>query len=339
MSLGREKISFLNTPTPLEFLPSVSEELGIRLYCKRDDLTNLGAGGNKLRKLEYFLADAKARGATVLLTTGGVQTNHGRLTAAVAAKFGMRCAIACLDDDPGEISANLLLDRLMGAEVFLRKNDGRPQEEQLRELFASVTARYEAQGETVYFIPMGGSSPLGALGYYDCAAELTAQAASMGLGSARVVCTVGSLGTYMGLFTGLRHIGSPLSLTGIAILPQTEEHTMAYWHAIRQEFDLPFDAAPSDFHIETGYIREGYNLPNARVRAAICDMARREGILLDPCYTGKCFAGLCDMAAEGKLRRGETVIFLHTGGLPGLYTKHHRLAFEGELADGVILLD
>ena len=338
MSLGREKISFLGAPTPLEFLPSMSEKLGIKLYIKRDDLLPLGAGGNKLRKLEYLLADAKAQGATVLLTTGGAQTNHGRLTAAVAAKFDMKCVIACLDEYPGEISANILLDRIMGAEVVLKKDDGRDEDTQLQELFAEVTARYEAQGEKVYFIPMGGSNVIGVPGYYDCAVELTHQAQEQGLGNARVVCTVGSLGTYMGLYTGLRCENSPLSLTGIAILPQNDEHIMAYWKDIKETYDLPFDAERKDFHIETGYMREGYNLPDAHVREAVYDMARSEAILLDPCYTGKCFAGLEDMVREGKIAQGETVILIHTGGFPGLYTKHHRVEFEKELLDGVTIL-
>ncbi|MBR6677915.1 MAG: D-cysteine desulfhydrase family protein [Oscillospiraceae bacterium] len=338
MSLGREKVSFLGAPTPLEYLSTMSQKLGIHLYIKRDDLLPLGAGGNKLRKLEYLLADAKAQGATVLLTTGGAQTNHGRLTAAVAAKFGMKCVIACLDEYPGEISANILLDRIMGAEVVLKKDDGRDEDVQLRELFAEVTARYEAQGEKVYFIPMGGSNVVGVPGYYDCAVELTRQAEELQLGNARVVCTVGSLGTYMGLYTGLRCENSPLSLTGIAILPQNDEHIMAYWKDIKETFDLPFDAERKDFHIETGYMREGYNLPDARVRDAIYDMARSEAILLDPCYTGKCFAGLEDMVQEGKIAQGETVILLHTGGFPGLYTKHHRVEFERELLDGVTIL-
>ena len=115
MLLGHEKVSFLHLPTPLEYLPGVSQDLGVEFYIKRDDLTNLGVGGNKLRKLEYLLKDAQDQGGTMLLTLGGAQTNHGRLTAAVAAKYGMKCAIVCVDPYPGELSANLLLDRLMGA--------------------------------------------------------------------------------------------------------------------------------------------------------------------------------------------------------------------------------
>lgn len=120
-----KKVQILHLPTPLEYLPNISGDLGVEFYIKRDDLTNLGGGGNKLRKLEYLVADAQSQGATVLLTVGGAQTNHGRLTAAAAAKFGMKCVIVCVDEYPGELSANLLLDRLMGAEVVLKKDDGR----------------------------------------------------------------------------------------------------------------------------------------------------------------------------------------------------------------------
>ena len=144
MLLGHEKTSFLHLPTPLEYLPGVSADLGVEFYIKRDDLTNLGVGGNKLRKLEYLLKDAQDQGCTMLLTLGGAQTNHGRLTAAVAAKFGMKCAIVCVDPYPGELSANLLLDRLMGAEVILKKDDGRPESEQFAETAAAVKAAYAA---------------------------------------------------------------------------------------------------------------------------------------------------------------------------------------------------
>ena len=155
MLLGHEKVSFLHLPTPLEYLPGVSKDLGVEFYIKRDDLTNLGVGGNKLRKLEYLLKDAQDQGCTMLLTLGGAQTNHGRLTA------------------------------------------------------AAVKARYEAQGEKVYEIPIGGSSDVGMLGYYECAMELTEQAKQMGLEDATVVSAVGSIGTYMGLYCGLKNENSP----------------------------------------------------------------------------------------------------------------------------------
>lgn len=342
MLFGQEKVSFLNTPTPLERLPRISEELGLDFYIKRDDLTNLGVGGNKLRKLEYLLADAKRQGATTLLTMGGAQTNHGRLTAAVAAKYGMKCVIVCLDDYPGEVSANILLDRLMGAEVVLKKDDGRPAAEQYAQVVAQVKSRYEAQGEKVYEIPIGGSNTLGMLGYYECAVELTGQALAQGIPGARVVCSVGSMGTYMGLFCGLKNERSPLRLTGISIMPQEpglEQRLLAYFEQAKAAWGLDCTASADEFDVQADYTRGGYNNPSPEVRQAIYLMARREAVILDPCYTGKAFAGVIDMVKEGKLRRGEQVIFLHTGGLPGIYTKHHREAFEQELVGGVHILD
>ena len=342
MLFGQEKVSFLNTPTPLERLPRISEELGLDFYIKRDDLTNLGVGGNKLRKLEYLLADAKRQGATTLLTMGGAQTNHGRLTAAVAAKYGMKCVIVCLDDYPGEVSANILLDRLMGAEVVLKKDDGRPAAEQYAQVVAQVKGRYEAQGEKVYEIPIGGSNTLGLLGYCECAVELTGQALAQGIPGARVGCSVGSMGTYMGLFCGLKNERSPLRLTGISIMPQEpglEQRLLAYFEQAKAAWGLDCTASADEFDVRTDYTRGGYNNPSPEVRQAIYLMARKEAVILDPCYTGKAFAGVIDMVKEGRLQRGEQVIFLHTGGLPGIYTKHHREAFEQELVGGVHILD
>ena len=337
--LGFNKVSFLHLPTPLEYMPTLSKELGIELYIKRDDLTNLGVGGNKLRKLEYLLYEAKQQGATMLITVGGAQTNHGRLTAAVAAKYGMKCAIVAMDDYPGEVSANILLDRLMGAEVVLHKNDGT----NLMDVVGEVTKRYESQGEKVYFIPMGGSNVLGALGYYECAKELASQIEHMGLKKAenkvRIVDTVGSMGTYMGLFCGLH--GTGIDLTGVLIGPfykDTKGRALEYFKEAKKEWNLDFDATREDFDIREEYIRGGYNNPVKEVRDVVCEVARKEAIILDPCYTGKCFAAVKDMVTGGDIKKGETVIFIHTGGMPGINTPAHRKEFEKELIDGVTIL-
>ncbi len=343
MILQHKKISFLYTqPTPIDYLPTLSKELGIELYMKRDDLTPYGAGGNKLRKLEYLLYDALQKGATTLLTVGGAQTNHGRLTAAVAAKFGLKCVIVCVDSYPGEISANLLLDTIMGSEVVLKKDDGRDSAVQFAETIAAVKARYEAAGEVVYEIPVGGSNTIGMLGYYECAQEMTAQAKAMGLEDATVISGVGSLGTYLGLFCGFKNEGSPLSLTGIAISPFTEEkekRIVDLFNQAKKDYQFTISASRQDFYIETGYTRGAYNNPDPAVRNAIYRMARAEAIILDPCYTGKVFAGLLDMLAEGKINKGQKLIMLHTGGLPGIYTKHHRVEFEKELMNLVTIIE
>jgi len=339
MALNQGKISFLELPTPLQFLPSISKDLGIQLYIKRDDLTSYGMGGNKLRKLEYYLHDAKAKGATLLMTVGGAQTNHGRLTASVAAKYGMKCAILALDDYPGELSSNLLLDRIMGAEVFLKKQEkGCPYEAQLQNLIDQVRRRYEAAGEKVYFIPMGGSGEVGVPGYYDCAVELAQQQSAMGLPACKLLVAVGSMGTYMGLFTGIFNEKLNLDLQGIAIAPfykDPADHALEYYKNVAAYYGLSELPTRQDFAIRNDYTFGGYNNAVKEVREAIYYLARREGILLDPCYTGKAFYGLMDLVEKGSIAQGETVIFLHTGGQPGLNGPNHRLAMETELMDGI----
>lgn len=335
MAFGVKKLHLVDE-TPVQYLPTLSAELGIELYIKRDDLTAWGAGGNKLRKLEYLAADALERGATMLVTVGGPQTNHGRLTAAVAAKYGLKCAIVAIGDDPREVSANILLDRIMGCDVILKADDGREEDLQFDGLCPKIVAEYEAKGEKVYFIPMGGSNALGALGYYDCGVELDRQANALGIQDGRVIVAVGSMGTYLGLFCGLNDIGSGLWLTGISISPfgeAKERRIAAYLDEVKETYGMTFDAA--GFDIEKGYTRGAYNNACPEVREAIYKAARTEAVLLDPCYTGKAFAGMLDMVKEGKIEKGEKVIFLHTGGGPGLYTPHHRAAFEQELKDGV----
>lgn len=363
MSLGRKKVPFLNLPTPIEYLPNISRELGINLYLKRDDMTGLGMGGNKLRKLEYFLYDAQQREATMLLTTGSLQTNHGRLTAAVAAKYGLKCAIIVIEDKPAsnpdqsfdgftdngfnehlytnpeKMTANVLLDTMMGAEVIVYENNGKDSLDKQYEIaVAAVKDYYENQGETVYHIPMGGSDELGMLGYYDCAIELTAQAADLGISDSRVITAVGSMGTYMGLFCGLKDTSSPLSLTGIQIMPYDESirgYAKKYFDRIKSLYNLDFDANKSDFHIDDAYYYGEYNNSVPEVRESILKMARKEAIILDPCYTGKVFNAIRQMILDRKIQPGETIIMMHTGGAPGIYTPHHLQYLKDVLSDQV----
>jgi len=337
MLFGHEKVSFLHLPTPLEHLGNVSEDLGINVYCKRDDLTNLATGGNKLRKLEYFLRDALDQGATMLITEGGAQTNHGRLTAAVAAKYGLKSAIITEDEYPGEISANLLLDGMLGCNVHFVKDMETGRQE--------VIDKYKAEGEKVYYVPMGGSNELGILGYAECAIELDRQAREEGIEDATIYVTIGSLGTYLGMLAGLKACDSSLKLRGINVLPYPgsgtdKENLIAY---MRNYFDricdfygddFPFakeDFDSVDFDISTDYIHGAYNNAVEEVRDVMYYLARKEAIIIDPCYTGKTFEAVKSEAESGRIMAGENVIFMHTGGLPGIYTKHHREELEREL--------
>ena len=341
MAFNVDKLHILDE-TPLQYLPSMSRALGIQLFIKRDDLTPFGAGGNKMRKLEYLVQDALNQGATMLITVGGGQTNHGRQTAAMAAKYGLKCAIVAIDDYPGELSANMLLDRLFGCDLILKADDGRRESVQFDELTQQVIKEYEDKGEKVYFIPLGGSNVIGDLGYYDCAVELDRQAKELGIGHARVIDAVGSMGTHLGLYCGLKDIKSDLHLTGIAISPFSQakgEKMVSELIKLKMTYGMDVDGTIEDLDVETGYVRGGYNLPSKEVRDAIKLMASKEGILLDPCYTGKAMAGIIDMVFEGKIAQGEDVIFVHTGGMPGLYTPHHRVEFEKELMDGVRIIE
>lgn len=334
MSLGYEKVELLHLPTPLEFLPSVSADLGIRLYMKRDDLTPLAIGGNKLRKLEYFLKDAQNSHATMLLTVGGAQTNHGRLTCAVARKYGMKGAIVTTDPCPEEISANLLLDTMMGCDVYFKKvKESQSQGDALTEGINEVIRQKEAEGEKVYYIPMGGSNELGILGYYDCGIELASQIDRLGISNCRLVTTVGSMGTYMGLLTSILHQNLPIHLTGIGIMPYKQgikNAAMDYFHRVNDFYRLNLDPTLSELDLISDYDRGAYNNPSPKVRQAMYYMAEKEALILDPCYTGKCFAGLLEMVQTGQIQQGETVVFLHTGGSPGIYTSFHRVEIENE---------
>ena len=332
MLFGHEKIEILHLPTPLEHLDNVSGDLGIDVWCKRDDLTNLATGGNKLRKLEYFLKDAIDQGATMLITEGGAQTNHGRLTAAVAAKYGLKSAIITADGYPGEISANLLLDGMLGCNVHFVKDmeTGRKK----------IIERYEAEGEKVYYVPMGGSNELGILGYVECAMELDRQAREENIPGATIYVTIGSMATYLGLLIGLKECSSSLKLVGVNVLPygsaghEDEELLKAledYCARINAFYGRDFGIARDDFMITTAYIHGAYNNAVEEVRDVLYYLARKEAIIIDPCYTGKTFEAIVDGAAKGVIPKDSSVIFMHTGGLPGIYTKHHRVELEREL--------
>lgn len=341
MTLGREKIHFLNTPTPLTHLTNISADLGIDLYLKRDDLTNFGTGGNKLRKLEYLVKDALDQGATMLLTVGGAQTNHGRLTGAVAAKYGLKAAIVAVDPYPGEISANLLLDGIMGCPVYLVQQDGIHTDEELQaSAVQKVTAEWEAKGEKVYFIPVGGSNELGILGYYDCALELASQTKEMGLSDVRIVSTVGSMGTYMGLAAAIKNEKLPFHLTGISIMPRKDAaaEALEYYNQAKEFHHLPESMTADEFDLNCDYEYGAYNNPVKEVRESIYYMGRREAVILDPCYTGKTFAAIVGLAKKGVIRQGEKVIMIHTGGIPGIYTRHHREEMEKELKDYIHII-
>jgi len=333
MHLARFPRVFLaHLPTPLERLDRLSAELGgPEIWIKRDDCTGLSTGGNKTRKLEFLMAEAQAMGADMVMTQGATQSNHARQTAAFAAKLGMGCHILLEDrtgsNDPNyNNNGNVLLDHLHGAST-----EKRPGGLDMNAEMETVAEAMRAEGKTVYTIPGGGSNPTGALGYVNCAFELVGQANDRGLVIDHLVHATGSAGTQAGLITGLKAINAQIPLLGFGVRApkdKQEENVYTLACATAEKLGCPGVVAREDVVADTGYVGPGYGIPRADTIEAIRMFAELEGILLDPVYSGKGAAGLIDYCRKGKFKKGERVVFLHTGGAAGLF------GYDAVFADG-----
>lgn len=311
-------------PTPLEPLPRLSRELGLPLFIKRDDGIGPALGGNKTRKLEYLLADALRRGHGKVATFGGLQSNHARLTAAAARRCGLEPHLFYFERRPASLTGNLLLNQVLGARMHFVPigaggDGGMTLERAIR--LAGLVARLRLGRH--YFIPVGGHGWLGCLGYAAAAVELDEQARAAGVGDARLVMAAGSGGTLAGLLAGLALIGSALRPLGIDVgklwrgFPSSIA-ALAAALCTRLGEPHPFTAGQVPL-VEGTYVGERYGAPSAAGKEAIRHLAQAEGILLDPVYTGKAFAGLLDLIETGVIQPDEPAIFLHTGGLPALF--------------------
>ncbi len=311
------RVSIAHLPTPLEPLSRLTEQLGgPELWIKRDDQTGLATGGNKARKLEFLVADALARRADVLITGGAAQSNHARQTAAAAAKFGLESTLVLRGEEPAQTQGNLLLDRLLGADVVWAGD--RP----LVEVMGQVAQEMQETGHSPYVIPYGGSNPTGASGYMAAMEELVAQCAERDVHFDHIVIPSSSGGTQAGLMVGARALAYDGRLLGISVDLEADalRHLLAGLAAATADhlgLDLTF--APTDVAVDDGYVGGGYAVIGDLERDAIRVMARAEGILLDPVYTGRAFGGLLDLVRRGAFHPGERVLFWHTGGTAGLF--------------------
>lgn len=314
---------YTDGPTPIEFLPRLSEHLGgPDIYVKRDDLLGLASGGNKTRKLEFLIADALAQGADTIITTGAVQSNHCRLTLAAAVKEGLSCRLVLEERVEGsydsDASGNNLLFKLLGAEQITVVPGGTNLEHAMSEVADDV----RNSGRTPYVVPGGGSNALGALGYVACAQEIMQQSFDQAQTFDNVVCSSGSGGTHAGLVAGFHGYGSSAEVTGISVraerVPQ-ESKILALANAVSSLGGSSSDIPPEAVKVRDEYVGPGYSLPTAEMTAAIQLFARKEGILLDPVYTGKTAAGLIDLVRTGAFDHDSKVLFIHTGGSPALY--------------------
>ena len=315
------RLELIGAPTPLEYLPRLSDHLGREIFIKRDDVTPLAMGGNKLRKLEFLAADALREGADTLITAGAIQSNHVRQTAAVAAKLGLHC-VALLENPIGTRAENyltngnrLLLD-LFNTQVEMCDALTQPNV-QLEEL----ATRIEAQGYRPYVIPVGGSNALGALGYVESALEI-AQQCEGAVELSSIVVASGSAGTHAGLAVGLEQLMPGAELIGVTVSRKAADQlpkVVALQQAVASSLELQ---ATAGIQLWDDYFAPGYGTPNDEGMEAVKLLAQLEGILLDPVYTGKAMAGLIDGINQKRFKDEGPILFIHTGGAPALFAYH-----------------
>ncbi len=328
------RLKFAHLPTPIESLPRLSQALGgPRLLVKRDDQTGLAFGGNKTRKLEFLVADAQSQGAQTLITAGAAQSNHCRQTAAAAARFGFKCILVLTGDAPAQVSGNLLLDHLCGAEIIWTEKSQR--EAMLQQTFDQA----EGQGYKPYLVPYGGSSPTGAMGYVFAMEELLQQNPCKGsdpsaLPQGRpsqgfpdwIIFASSSGGTQAGLALGARIFGYKGKVLGISIdEPQRalQEHVAKLASETSERLGERMDFPADEILVNADYNAAGYGVLTDAEREAIRLFARTEGLLLDPVYTGRAAAGMIDLIRKGFFKKDETILFLHTGGGPALFAEKY----------------
>ena len=314
------RFSLATLPTPLHRARRFENVLSLRsprIYLKRDDLTDFAFGGNKVRKLEYLLADALAADATVLVSEGAAQSNHARVTAAAAAIAGLRCVLVLDARHGAEIAGNLLLDHLFGAEVRVV-----PDKPARAAMMTQVGAELRAAGERPYLIPTGGSVPLGAAAYVAASLELLGQLAELGESPPRLYVATGSLGTQAGLVVGARAFSAPFAVCGVAVEHPVEKLVadgVALANATADLLGLDERFAEPDIAIDGGFVGAAYGVPTDQGLEAIRLLARTEAIVLDPVYTGKAMAALIAHVRAGELDPDDAVIFWHTGGGPSVF--------------------
>lgn len=325
MHLARfPRLHFAHLPTPLEPMARLSEALGgPNLWIKRDDCTGLSTGGNKTRKLEFLMADAQQNKADTIITQGAMQSNHARQTTAAAAKLGMECHVLFEErtgsqDDAYVYSGNVLLDQLHGSTIS-RRPTGSDMDAAMEELAQQL----RDDGKTPYIIPNGGSNEIGALGYVNAAIELMTQANDRSLRIDHLVHATSSAGTQAGLVLGMEGMNSGIPVYGVGVnLPKAEQEEKVY-NLVQRTAEFmglnPDIAQREKVVADCDYVGEGYGLPTDSMVEAVKLMAQHEGILLDPVYTGKGFAGLVDLIRKGHFKKGENVVFLHTGGSVALF--------------------
>jgi len=313
------RVNLVNLPTPLQTMPCLSKCLnGPQLWIKRDDCTGLAFGGNKERKMEFVMADALSKHADVVITTGPIQSNHARATAAAANKLGLNVILVLRGKKPKNYSGSLLLNYLLGADIRFVQVGSQESRSAMEEIAEGV----KNEGHIPYIIPGGASYPVGAVAYVDAMAELLTQANDIGIEVNYLVHAAGSGGTQAGLVLGKKILKTKVQILGICVEPggnYLAKKTVEIAHGAAKILDSKETVNLDDVILIEDYVGQGYGILTKEVVKAIKLVAQTEGIFLDPVYTGKAMAGLIDMIRQRRFKKNDNIVFIHTGGTPSLF--------------------
>ncbi|WP_444890162.1 D-cysteine desulfhydrase family protein [Microbulbifer sp. DLAB2-AA] len=329
---GRIRLAHL--PTPIQPLDRISKQYsfpfgGPRIWIKRDDLTESGMSGNKLRKLEFVVAEALKQGSDTLITAGGIQSNHCRTTALVGARLGLKVHLLLRGEPLAQADGNLLLDQLAGAEVSIHSPEDFAKD--LKRLFNFWSDQYSKRGHIPFRIPIGASDGLGLWGYLSASQELITDCRMRGFRPDHIVCATGSGGTQAGLTMGCYLLGLGVQVTGYAVCDNATYFQTKVREDIRHWSRLsgnPVDLQSLQVHVNADYIGPGYAKAEPPIYEMIEEIAALEGILLDPIYTGKAFYGLMQELRKGHYKGSSNLVFLHSGGQFALFPYRHNFSFN-----------
>lgn len=316
-----EKIQLANLPTKIEKLERFSKKLGgPNIYIKRDDQTGLEVSGNKIRKLEFSVKEAINKGANVLITCGGIQSNHCRATAAVAARLGIKSVLVLRGSSGASVDGNLFIDKLLGADIrFITAEEYKNSRAEIME---QIKDEYDKKGYISYIIPEGASNGIGAFGYYNAMKEVIEQEQELGIHFHKIVLAVGSGGTYAGTFLANKLLENNSTILGINVCDDSEYFKNRIYEILQESMKyihMDFEISKDEIRIIDGYVGKGYALSREEEINFIKEFAKLEGIILDPVYTGKAMYGLSEEIKNGSFKNNENILFIHTGGAFGIF--------------------
>lgn len=324
-----EHINLANLPTRIQKLDRLSKELsGINLYVKRDDETGAELSGNKVRKLEFTIKEALDMGCDTLITCGGIQSNHARATAAAAAELGMNSCLVLRSDEKPEVDGNYFIDKVIGADVRIISSED--YSKRRTEIMESIKNEYDLKGHKAYIIPEGASNGIGNFGYFKCMEEIAAQEREMGIKFDTILVAVGSGGTYSGLFLYNKLFSAGKNIIGVNVCDDADFFKNKIYHIAHESMDYlhsSVEFTKDEINIIDGYVGIGYAKSRKEEIDFIYKLAKLEGIILDPVYTGKALYGFVSEVKKGNLKNMKNVLFIHTGGLFGLFPKKDMFGF------------